>query len=75
MFTGDEISVDQTTFRSFKHTMYTVRQNKYALSAIDTKRFILHVSMTTRAFGHHLNQQELQFDGLVYYKQDYGYLH
>ena len=62
LFGGEEISVNQTTLRSFKHTMYTVTQNKCALSAIDTKRFILHDSVSTRALGHHLNQWEPQFD-------------
>ena len=43
LFGGDEVNVSQTTLRSFNLYMYTVRQNKCALSAIDSKCFILHL--------------------------------
>ena len=62
LFGGEEVNVQQTTLRSFNHTMFTVRQDKCALSAIDTKRFILHDCVTTRALGHHLNEYEPDFD-------------
>ena len=62
LFGGEEVNVSQTTFRSVNHTMYSVRQNKCALSAIDSKRYILPDLVSTRALGHYLNKFELNFD-------------
>ena len=44
--------------RSFSHTLYSVMQNKRALSAFDDKRFVLADKVTTRAHGHYLNALE-----------------
>ena len=62
LFGGEEVNVAQTTFRSVNHTMYSVRQSKCALSAIDSKRYILPDLVSTRALGHYLNEFELDFD-------------
>ena len=62
LFGGEEVHVNQTTLRSYNHTMYTVQQNKCALSAIDNKRYILSDLVSTRALGHHLNQYEMHCD-------------
>ena len=39
LFGGEEVSVNQTTLRSYNHTMHTIRQRRCALS--DNKRYIL----------------------------------
>ena len=62
LFGGEEVNVAQTTFRSVNHTMHSVRQNKCALAAIDSKRYILPDLVSTRALGHYLNKFEFNFD-------------
>ena len=51
LFGGEEVSVNQTTLRSYNHTMYTIRQRRCALSAIDNKRYMLPDLVSTRALG------------------------
>ena len=56
LFGGDEVLVEQNSIRSYKHTVYTIRQTRISLSAIDTKRYMLLDLVSTRAIGHWLNQ-------------------
>ena len=74
MFGEEEVRVNQTTLRSYNHTMYTIKQRKCALSVIDNTRnillkkkeketrYILPDLVTTRALGHYINQPELDCD-------------
>jgi hypothetical protein len=56
--TSEPIKKDMVVLRSHKHKVYTEKINKVALSANDTKRFILSDGIHTRAHGHYLNKQE-----------------
>lgn len=62
LFGGEEVNISQTTLRSYQHSIYTVRQSRCALSAIDSKRFVLSDLVSTRALGHHLNEYEVDFE-------------
>ena len=42
------------SIRSFKHQLYTIHQNKIALSSYDDKRYLLKDSYDTLAYGHYL---------------------
>lgn len=44
---------NQNTFRSKKHIVFTVKQNKIALSPFDNKRYILEDNIETLPWGHH----------------------
>ncbi|XP_055316607.1 uncharacterized protein LOC129576103 [Sitodiplosis mosellana] len=50
---GDSISKKQNTFRTKMHTVYTIEQEKVALSPNDDKRFILLGNIKTLAHGHY----------------------
>lgn len=52
---GKEVTVEQKTIRSFQHKLFTIKQRRAALSAIDDKRYILDDKISTRALGHYLN--------------------
>jgi hypothetical protein len=43
---------NQNMFRTKKHDIYSVQQNKESLSAYDDKRFILENGINTLAWGH-----------------------
>ncbi|CAI6369969.1 unnamed protein product [Macrosiphum euphorbiae] len=45
--------VKQNLFRTKKHDIFTVEQNKKALSVYDDKRFILENGIDTLAWGHY----------------------
>lgn len=47
------ISRSQNTFRSKKHTVFTVKQTKIALSPFDNKRYILDDNIHTLPWGHY----------------------
>lgn len=50
-----ELKTTQKTIRSFKHTLYSIRQNKVALSPFDDKRYLIKSNgIETLAWGHHL---------------------
>lgn len=44
---------EQNTFRSSKHTVFSVRQKKVALSGADKKRYILEDNVQTLPWGHY----------------------
>lgn len=43
--------VEMEGIRSFKHKIYTIKQNKVSLSSDDTKRYILEDNINTLAYG------------------------
>ena len=45
--------VDMHAIRSWKHSVYTIRQHKVALSAFDSKRFVCDDGIHTLAYGHY----------------------
>ena len=47
---------EQTMLRSYNHRIYTIKQQKVALSSYDDKRFILPNGVDTRAHGHWRNK-------------------
>lgn len=53
LMNNTSISKTQNTFRSKLHNMYTIRQNKVALSPFDDKRYILPNNINTMAWGHY----------------------
>jgi hypothetical protein len=53
LLTRETIYRKQNIFRTLKHEIYTVAQNKKALSAYDDKRFILENDIDTLAWGHY----------------------
>ena len=46
--------VEMEGIRSFKHKLYTIKQNKVSLSSDDTKRYILNDNINTLAYGYNL---------------------
>ena len=50
-------SVEQTTIRSDKHKLYTVKQRKVGLFAADDKRWVVG-DHSTRALGHYRNTED-----------------
>ena len=53
LLTREAIYKKQSLFRTKKHDIYTVEQNKKALSFYDDKRFILENGTDTLAWGHY----------------------
>ena len=47
--------INQMTFRSHRHTIYTVDQNRVGLTRYDDKRWVLPDGINTRPHGHYLN--------------------
>ena len=56
IYGGEEVHINQTTIQSRNHHLYTVSSDKCALSAIDSKCFILQDLISTRALGHMYNE-------------------
>lgn len=52
LYNNTTIVRNQSTFRSKLHNVYTVQQNKVALSPFDDKRYILENGVDTIAWGH-----------------------
>jgi hypothetical protein len=52
LLTKESIYKKQNLFRTDKHEIYTVEQNKKALSAFDNKRFFLDNGVNTLPWGH-----------------------
>ena len=55
LLSGQDCYAQMVTFRSKMHKIDTVEQVKKALSRYDDKRFILDDGITTRPYGHYLN--------------------
>jgi len=53
LLTNESICKKQNLFRTNRHDIYTVEQNKKALIAHDVKRYILENDMDTLAWGHY----------------------
>ena len=53
LLTREPIYKKQNMFRTKKHDIYTVEQNKEALSFYDDKRFILKDVINSLAWGHY----------------------
>jgi hypothetical protein len=51
--TRDEKTIKQTTFRSYKHQLFTESITKVGLSASDDKCYILNDNIDTYTFGHY----------------------
>ena len=47
--------IDQKTFRSQKHVIFTINQRKVGLTRYDDKRYILSDGVSTRAHGNFKN--------------------
>ena len=62
LFGGEDVEIYQNTIRSYNHVLYNIRQPRVALSCIDSKRYILPNLIDTRAYGHYLNQYEVEPD-------------
>jgi hypothetical protein len=52
LFQNESLYAKQNLFRSEKHELYTIVQNKLCLSAKDDKRFIRNDGINTYAWGH-----------------------
>ena len=62
LLTKEAIYKKQNMFRTKKHEIYTVKQNKKSLSFYDDKRFILENGIDTLAWGHYsINIKKDQF--------------
>ena len=55
LFTGKTTSEIVRSIRSKNHKIFSIAQNKLALSSFDDKRFVLNDKCNTRAHGHFLN--------------------
>lgn len=53
LFGEKETSCNMKRITSIKHNLYTVSQNKKALSACDNKKYILAGGIKTLAYGHY----------------------
>ncbi len=57
LFNKKSLSHEMTKIRSYKHQLYTEKQNKISLSHFDDKRFILEDGINTLAWGHYKEKQ------------------
>lgn len=51
----EDLYVNQKTFRSFNHQVYTIDTRKVGLTRYDDKRWILSDGVSTRPHGHYMN--------------------
>ena len=58
LFNHRKFRVKNTSIRSKKHELQTVNINKLALTALDTKRFLLGDLVTCLPFGHFLTRED-----------------
>ena len=54
--TGGTVNVQMNGIRSFKHMVFTVTQEKRALSAYDDKRYLIRGGLDTLPYGHYKNR-------------------
>jgi hypothetical protein len=57
LFEHTVLTREQNTIRSSKHNLYTINQNKIALSGVDTKRWIKDDGVSSYAHGHYAIQK------------------
>ena len=53
--TGVDHFINQKTFRSQRHSIFTINQNRVGLTQYDDKRYILSDGISTRAHGNFQN--------------------
>lgn len=63
--TTDKIFCKQYTFKSHLHTIYTELQNRVAISAVDDKRYVIHGSPRTLAWGNNILNINILVDMLL----------
>jgi hypothetical protein len=56
-FKGTEEYHKMTSFRSYKHEIYTIEQNKKSLCPKDDKRYIAPDNITTYPWGHYMIEE------------------
>lgn len=59
------ITKKQNTFRTKLHNMYTVTQEKVALSPFDDKRYVLSNNIDTLAWGHYNAPKEMEWPKML----------
>ena len=52
----EDYYINQKTFRSYNHTLKTVNVKKVGLTRYDDKRWVCNDGISTRPYGHYLNQ-------------------
>ena len=57
LFNKEDKYITQNTFRSYKHTIYTIKQKKKALCYTDDKVYICDDNIHTYSHGHYKNKK------------------
>ena len=54
----EDLYINQKTFRSYNHKIYTIDTRKVGLTRYDDKRWILPDGIKTRPHGHYMNTKD-----------------